>query len=343
MTPKRTEIHQLGEFGLIDRIKSAFTNRNPATILGIGDDAAVIDSGDYYTLVSSDMMMEGVDFDLAYFPLQHLGYKAVIQNISDIAAMSGTPTQILVNLGISNRFSVEAIDSFYEGVKRACETYKIDLIGGDLSSSPSGLVVSVTIIGTANKDQLTKRSTAGLNDIICVTGELGASFLGFQVLQRENEVYKANPEMQPELEKYEHVVHKHLKPEARTDIIYELRNMNVIPTSMIDISDGLASDLLHICKRSKAGAIIFEDKLPVSVASGEASEEFKISAVTAALNGGEDYELLFSIKPSDFEKIKNHDDIHMIGYIADPAKGVVMVMRNGQEVDITAQGWNHFI
>ena len=286
MTPKRTEIKELGEFGLIERIKSNFSNRDPSTILGIGDDAAVIDSGDHYTLISSDMMIEGIDFDLSYFPLQHLGYKAVVMNISDIAAMNGTPHQILVNLAISNRFSVESVDAFYEGVKRACETYKIDLVGGDTSSTAGGMVISITIVGIVAKEKLTKRSAAGINDIICVSGDLGASYLGLQVLLREKEVYLVNPDMQPELEKYEQIVHKHLKPEARTDIVYELRNLNIIPTSMIDISDGLASDLMHICYRSKTGAIIFEDKFPVATQTLETANELKIDPATAVLNGG---------------------------------------------------------
>ncbi len=342
MNPRRTEISEIGEFGLIERIRSNFTNRDESTILGIGDEAAVIDSGDYYTLVSSDMLVEGVDFDLAYFPLQHLGYKSIIVNISDITAMFGTPHQVMVNLAISNRFSVESVDAFYEGVKRACETYKIDLIGGDISSSTKGLIISVTIIGTVEKQNLTKRSTAGLNDIICVTGDLGASFLGLQVLQREKEVFLANPEMQPELNNYEHLVHKHLKPEARTDIIYELHNLNLIPTAMIDISDGLASDLIHICRQSKSGAQIFENKLPLATMTTQTAEEFNINPVTAALNGGEDYELLFTIKQSDFERLKNHDDIHMIGYMRDLSKGIAMVTGNNQEIEIRAQGWNHF-
>lgn len=342
MTPKRTEIKELGEFGLIERIRSNFTNRNSSTILAIGDDAAVIDSGDHYTLVSSDMLVEGVDFDLAYFPLQHLGYKSIVMNISDIAAMSGTPHQVLVNLALSNRFSVESVDALYEGIKRACETYKVDLIGGDTSASTAGLILSVSIIGTVDKDRMTKRSTAGLNDIICVTGDLGASYLGLQVLQREKEVFMANPDMQPELDKYEYIVHRHLKPEARTDIIYELRNKNIISTSMIDISDGLASDLMHICHKSKCGAVIFEEKFPVAPLTSQTAREFKIDPATAVLNGGEDFELLFTIKQPDYEKLKNHDDIHMIGYIQDPSRGVVMVTRNEKEIDLKAQGWDHF-
>ncbi len=342
MAEKRTEISEIGEFGMIERIRSKFKNIHPATILGIGDDAAVIDSGEHYTLLSSDMLVEGIDFDLSYFPLQHLGYKSVIMNISDIAAMSGTPTQILVNLGLSNRFSVESVDALYEGVQRACETYKVDLAGGDISSSSGGMIISISIMGLVDKDRLTKRSTAGINDIICTSGDLGGSYFGLRVLQREKEVFTANPDMQPELGPYEYVVHKHLKPEARTDIIYELRNLGIIPTSMIDISDGLASDLDHICRQSKTGAVIFEDKLPVAQPVREAAAEFNMSPVMAALNGGEDYELLFTIRQEDYEKLKNHDDIHMIGYVSDKAKGMVMINLQEQEINIKPAGWDHF-
>jgi thiamine-monophosphate kinase len=342
MSEKRTEIFEIGEFGLINRIKASFTDRDPSTILSIGDDAAVIDSGDHYTLLSSDMMVEGIDFDLAYFPLQHLGYKAVVMNISDIAAMNGTPRQILVNIGISNRFSVESVDLLYEGVRRACGNYNIVLVGGDTTSSRSGMIISISILGTIEKKKLARRSGAGLNDIICVSGDLGASFLGLQVLQREKEVFLTNPEMQPDLDQYEHIVHKHLKPEARTDIVHELAKLEIIPSAMIDISDGLASDLMHICTQSAMGAVIFEDKLPVDPVTYKTALEFKIDPSTAALNGGEDYELLFTITQGDFDKLKSHDDIHLIGYIAAQENGIHLVTRNNNKVPLTAQGWDHF-
>ena len=342
MSDKRTEISEIGEFGLIERIRSGFTPRNPSTILGIGDDAAVIDTGEYYSLLSSDMLVEGIDFDLAYFPIQHLGYKSVVINISDIAAMNGTPAHVLVSLALSNRFSVEFVEAFYEGVRSACNNYKVDLVGGDTSSSKSGLIISVAVLGKVEKSGLVRRSTAGINDILCVTGDLGASFLGLQVLQREREAFLADPEVQPELDRYEHLVHKHLKPEARTDIVYELRKLGVVPTSMIDISDGLASDLLHICRESKTGAVIFEDKLPVDPLTLSTAKEFRIDPVTAIMNGGEDFELLFSIRQPDYEKVKNHPGIHMIGYIRDPKEGVAMMTRNNNEIPLQAQGWDHF-
>jgi thiamine-monophosphate kinase len=342
MPTKRTEINEIGEFGLIERIKNKFVLRDTDTVFGIGDDAAVINSGDYYTLLSSDMIIEGIDFDLAYFPLQHLGYKSVALNVSDIAAMNGRPRQILVNLALSNRFSVEAVDSFYEGISRACENYRVDLAGGDISSSAGGLMVSIAILGTVEKDRITRRCTAGENDIICVSGDLGASFIGLKVLQREKEVFLADSGTQPELDKYEHVVHKHLKPEARMDIVHELRELGIVPTSMIDVSDGLASDLMHICHQSSRGAVIFEDKLPVDPLTYRTALEFKIDPSVAVLNGGEDFELLFTIKQGDFEKLKNHQDIHMIGYIRAKKEGIIMIDKKDTRIPLTAQGWNHF-
>jgi thiamine-monophosphate kinase len=342
MRDKRTEIKELGEFGLIDRIKSKFSLNQPSSILGIDDDAAVIDVGEKYLLVSTDMLLESIHFDLSFTPLQHLGYKSVVVNISDIAAMNGTPKQITVNVGISNRFSVEAIDALYSGIKMACEAYNVDLVGGDTTSSASGLVISVTIIGEVDKKNLVTRSTAKDKEIICVTGDLGAAYLGLQVLEREKQVFLENPDMQPQLDAYSILVGRQLKPEARMDIIYELRNKGIMPTSMIDISDGLASDLFHICKQSQVGASIYEDKLPVDDQTYQTAGSFKIDPVTCVMNGGEDYELLFTIRQDDFEKLKKHPDIHFIGYIQDRKKGVNLVTRAEHVVPIQAQGWDHF-
>jgi thiamine-monophosphate kinase len=342
MAEKRTEIADLGEFGLIERIKNNFSIQNSSSLKGIGDDAAVIDIGTENLLVSTDMLIEGPHFDLSYVPLQHLGYKAVAVNVSDIAAMNGRPEQIVISLGLSNRFSLEAIDMLYEGIHAACKNYKVDLIGGDTSSSGSGLVISITAIGRAAKDKTILRSGAKANDIICVTGDLGAAFIGLQVLEREKEVFKANPQMQPDLEKYEYVVGRQLKPEARMDIIHEFAEKNIVPTSMIDVSDGLASELLHLSKNSKVGIKLFEEKIPIDTETYNTAIEFKMDPITAALNGGEDYELLFTIKPSDFELLKNHADIHFIGHTHDNANQNVMISKQGTVVPIQAQGWKHF-
>src|SRR5260221_6886071 len=288
MSEKRTEIADLGEFGLIDRIKSNFPNQNSTSLKGIGDDAAVIDIGAENLLVSTDMLLEGIHFDLSYMPLQHLGYKAVAVNVSDIAAMHGTPEQIIIGIGLSNRFSFEAIDMLYEGIKAACKNYKVDLVGGDTTASASGLVISITVIGRVPKDKTVLRSGAKANDIICVTGDLGAAFIGLQILEREKEVFQTNPQMQPDLEKYEYLVGRQLKPEARMDIIHELAEKNIVPTSMIDISDGLASELLHLGKESNMGIKIFEEKIPIDSLTYDTAIEFKIDPTTAALTGGED-------------------------------------------------------
>jgi thiamine-monophosphate kinase len=339
---KRTELSNLGEFGLIERIKRRFPVTVDTTILGIGDDAALIDSGDHLTVVTTDMLLEGVHFDLSYAPLQHLGYKAVAVNVSDIAAMNAIPKQITVSIAISNRFSVEAIDALYEGISFACKNYNIDLVGGDTTSSRSGLVISVTAIGIVDKDKVAKRSTARKNDIICVTGDLGAAFVGLQVLEREKQVFLTNPEMQPQLDAYDYLVKRQLKPEARMDVIHELRDMNVIPTAMMDVSDGLASELLHICKASKCGVHIFEDRLPIQKLAFETAAEFQMNPTTCAMNGGEDYELLFTISQEDYEKLKKHPDISMIGYVTDESDGALLITGSGTTATIKAQGWTHF-
>ncbi len=343
MSENRSEINNLGEFGLIDRIGSNITLHNPASVKGIGDDAAVIDAGEDYVLVSTDMLAENIHFDLAYMPLQHLGYKAVSVNVSDIAAMNGKAEQIVVSLALSNRFSVEAVDALYEGIRSACEHYQVDLVGGDTTSSRSGLVISITVIGRVKKENVVYRSGAKPNDIICVTGDLGAAFMGLQILEREKEVFQTDPNMQPSLEKYEYLVSRQLKSLARTDIVFELEELGIKPTSMIDVSDGLASELFHLSKNSGVGIRIYEDKIPVDEATfNTAAMEFKIDPITAALNGGEDYELLFTISQDDFEKVKNHADIHMIGYVHDKKDERIMITKQGNVVPLQAQGWNHF-
>lgn len=339
---ERTEISQLGEFGLIDRINRNFELTNPSSLKGIGDDAAVMDAGDEVILLSTDMLLEGIHFDLSYTPLQHLGYKAVAVNVSDIAAMNGKPEQITVALGISNRFSVEAVDMLYEGIRAACANYKVDLVGGDTTASPSGLVISISVLGRTKKGNEVYRKGAKDKDIICVTGDLGGAYIGLQILSREKEVFLANPEMQPQLDNHEYVIGRQLKPEARMDIIYELRDLEIKPTSMIDVSDGLASELLHLSSHSNMGMRIFEDKIPIDENAFNTAVEFKLDPYTCALNGGEDYELLFTINQGDFEKIKNHADIHFIGYVHPDAKQNVMITKNENVVPLKAQGWSHF-
>jgi thiamine-monophosphate kinase len=341
MSDERSEISQLGEFGLIERIQKKFTLERPTSLTGIGDDAAVISAGEDCLLVSTDMLVEGIHFDLSYTPLQHLGYKAVAVNVSDIAAMNGIAEQIIVSIALSNRFSVEAIDTLYAGIKAACENYKVDLVGGDTTSSSSGLVISISVLGRAIQENIAYRSGAKVNDIICVTGDLGAAFLGLQVLVREKEVYLENPQMQPSIEKYEYLVGRQLKPEARTDIVYDLREARVKPTAMIDVSDGLASELFHLSKNSHVGVRIYDDKVPIDQIAYETAIEFKLDPLTCALNGGEDYELLFTIPKNEQEKIKNHPDIHFIGYVHDRKDQNVLITKAGNIVPLQAQGWDH--
>lgn len=342
MTDNRTDISTLGEFGLIDRISSGFTLRNATSLKGIGDDAAVIDAGEEVMLLSTDMLVEGIHFDLSYTPLQHLGYKAVAANVSDIAAMNGKPEQIIVAMAVSNRFSVEAIDALFEGIRAACDEYKVDLVGGDTTASPAGLVINVSVLGRTKKGNEVYRSGAKDNDVLCVTGDLGGAYIGLQILEREKEVFLANPNMQPELDKHEYAVGRQLRPKARMDIIYELADLGVKPTSMIDVSDGLASELMHISKNSKVGVRIFEDKIPIDQDAFNTAVEFNLDPFTCALNGGEDYELLFTIQQTDVEKLKNHSDIQMIGYIhPDPTQNV-LITKNGNVVPLKAQGWVHF-
>ena len=342
MEGERTEISQLGEFGLIDRIKGDIKIQNPSSLKGIGDDAAVIDAGDEVLLLSTDMLLEGIHFDLSYTPLQHLGYKAVAVNVSDIAAMNGKPEQIIVGLALSNRFSVEAVDMLYQGIRAACENYKVDLVGGDTSASPSGLVISLSVLGRTKKGNEVYRSGAKDKDIICVTGDLGGAYIGLQILEREKEVFLTDPQMQPQLDHHEYAIGRQLKPEARMDIIYELADLGIRPTSMIDVSDGLASELLHLSKSSGMGTRIFENKIPIDENAFNTAVEFKLDPYTCALNGGEDYELLFTIHQNDFEKIKNHADIHFIGYVHPDASQNVMITKNENVIPLKAQGWEHF-
>ena len=342
MTESRTELSQLGEFGLIERIKSKFPVTHSSTLTGIGDDAAIIEAGTDEILVSKDMLVEGIHFDLSYVPLQHLGYKVVAVNVSDIAAMNGRAEQIVLSIAFSNRFSVEAVDVLLEGIQAACKNYAVDLVGGDTSSSTSGLIISITVIGRAPKGRIVKRSGAKANDILCVTGDLGAAYMGLQVLEREKQVFLSNPEMQPDLEKYEYLVGRQLKPEARMDIVHDLQERNCVPTSMIDISDGLASELFHLGKHSNLGVKIFEDKVPIDHDTFETAIEFKLDPITCALHGGEDYELLFTINPADYEKIKNHPDIHFIGHMHPDPTQHVLITKQQTVVPLQAQGWNHF-
>jgi thiamine-monophosphate kinase len=336
-----TDLNTLGEFGLIERIRQATpAPTHTETILGIGDDAAVFDWGNEYGLLATDMLVEGIHFDLTYMPLKHLGYKAVAINVSDVAAMNGLPIQITVSIGLSSRFPVEAVDEIYEGIRAACEAYNVDLVGGDTSASRSGLILSVSVLGKVPKDFVTYRNTAQPNDVLCVTGDLGAAYLGLQLLEREKQVFLADPNMQPSLsDERSYLIQRQLRPDARTDIVHELRDLGVRPTAMIDISDGLASELLHLCRQSGTGAVIFDENIPIDDQTHLAAEEFKISPITAALNGGEDYELLFTVRPQEFEKLSTNARITAIGYLtADPAQ-VILATKAGQQTLIRAQGW----
>ena len=316
-------------------------NQNNSSVFGIGDDAAVIDCGDDYGLLSSDMLVEGIHFDLSYAPLQHLGYKVVAVNVSDIAAMNGNPEQVVISLALSNRFSVEAMEALYIGMKAAAQDYKVDIVGGDTTASRGGLTISVAIFGRAPKDKVVYRKGAGLNDILCVTGDLGGAFIGLQILEREKQTFLANPDMQPQLDDYQYVVQRQLKPGARMDVIHELLVLGVKPTSMIDISDGLASEVLHLSEQGSVGFKIYEEQLPIDQQTYETAVGFNLDPVTAALNGGEDYELLFTVSQDDHEKLNKHPDIHFIGHTQDLAKGNLLITKKGSPVPLTAQGWDH--
>ena len=339
-----TEIKDLGEFGLIDRLTKDFPIKNPETKLGVGDDAAVLAFGEKDVVVTTDLLLEGIHFDLRYVPLQHLGYKAAIVNFSDIYAMNATPRQITVSLGVSSRFTVEHIETLYAGIRRACEIYGVDLIGGDTSASVTGLVISITCIGDVAKGEEVRRSGAKDTDLICVSGDLGAAFVGLQLLERENSVAAGQKDFQPDFAGKEYILERQLKPEARRDIVELLRKEGIRPTSMIDISDGLSSELLHICKDSNVGCRVYEDKIPIDYQTAMMAEEFNMNLVTAAMNGGEDYELLFTVPLTEHEKIDRlqGQGIRMIGYITPPDLGAALVTRDGSEIPIRAQGWNAF-
>jgi thiamine-monophosphate kinase len=331
-------LESLGEFGLIDRINSTVTIRNENSLKGIGDDAAVIDLNDKFGLLSTDLLIEGIHFDLSYAPLKHLGYKAIAVNVSDIAAMNGTPKQVTVSLGLSSRFGLEAIDELYEGINLACEAYNVDLVGGDTSGSRSGLVISVSVFGEVEKDKIVYRTGSGENDIVCITGDLGAAYMGLQVLEREKQEFLSNPNMQPQIEDKSFIVGKQLKPEARMDIIHELAEQDIIPTSMIDISDGLASEILHLSKQSGNGFTVFFENIPIENMTLETTTELNINPIVAVINGGEDYELLMTIKQSDFEKIKGMPDITPIGFVNNEKQNW-LVLNSGERTQITAPGW----
>lgn len=337
----RTEISELGEFGLIDALTKNIIIKNKSTVKGVGDDTAVIEKNDEkYTLITTDLLIEGVHFDMIYTPLKHLGYKAAIVNFSDIVAMNGNPQQLIIGLSASNRFSVEALEEIYSGVYLACEKYGVDLVGGDTTSSPSSLFLSLTAIGEIKKEKIAYRSTAKSGDLICVSGDLGGAYMGLLILEREKKVFQDNPEIQPDLDGNDYLIGRQLKPEARLDIINKLEKEKIIPTSMIDISDGLASEVLHICKNSNLGCALYEEKLPIDATTAGAANEFGLDPTTAAMNGGEDYELLFTISQSDYEKIKNIKDISIIGHIAEKSEGSNLISTSGHIVEIKAQGWD---
>ena len=337
---ERTEISTLGEFGLIDHLTKNFELHNASTILGVGDDAAVIDHFGKQTVVTTDLLIEGIHFDLMYMPLKHLGYKSIIVNLSDVYAMNATPTQVTVSIGISNRFSVETLNEFYEGIYAACEKYSVDLVGGDTSSSQKGFVISVTAIGEADTDKFVKRSTANKGDLICVSGDLGAAFLGLTLLEREKNIYLENPQIQPDLEGEDYIVGRLLKPEARKDIIEFFDQQKILPTAMMDISDGLSSEILHICNQSNLGCVLYEDKIPIAEQTRNAAFKFNLDPTVCALNGGEDYELLFTIKQEDYDKISANENISIVGYMKDIEDGRKLISKGGNSYDITAQGWN---
>ena len=336
------DIKELGEFGLINKISSKFKNKRKSTILGIGDDCAILNSESQLILLSSDMLVEGIHFDLSFTPIKHLGYKSVVVNLSDIYSMNAEPKQILINIAISSKFSVEAIDEFYEGVSIACDEYSVDLVGGDTTSSVSGLIISCSVVGYSKKNSIVRRNGAKNNDIICVSGDLGRSFLGLKILQREKVNFIRNPKIQPSLNEYKYIIEKQLKPRARKDVFDFFKDEKITPNSMIDISDGLSSELLHLSLNSNLGFKIFEDKLPIDKSCNKISDELKMDVVSCALNGGEEYELLFSLNPLDYEKIKEKKfDISPIGFFTKKNEKI-LVLNDENEIDLNSDGWNHF-
>ena len=338
----RTEISSLGEFGLIEHLTRNIELQNASSIVGVGDDAAVIDHFGKQTVITSDMLVEGVHFDLMYTPLKHLGYKSVVVNLSDIYAMNATPTQTILNIAISNRFSIEALDEFYDGIYTACEKYGVDLIGGDTSSSQKGFIISVTAIGEITPDKYVRRNTAKKGDLLCVSGDLGGAYIGLLFLEREKKIYLENPNIQPDLESESYVIGRLLKPEARKDIVEFFEKEKVIPNSMMDISDGLSSEILHICNQSDLGCVIYEERVPIAEEMKNAAYKFQIDPTACALSGGEDYELLFTVGQNDYDKIKLNEDISVIGYMTEREKGANIITKGESTYPITAQGWNAF-
>ncbi|MFN5326688.1 MAG: thiamine-phosphate kinase [Bacteroidota bacterium] len=338
----RTEVNDYGEFGLIHHLTKNIELQNASSVLGVGDDAAVIDHFGKQTVVTTDLLLEGVHFDLAYTPLKHLGYKSVVVNLSDVYAMNATPTQITLSIGISSKVSVEALEEFYEGVYIACEEYGVDLVGGDTSASQKGFIVSVTAIGEINEEKVVKRSTAQKGDLICVSGDLGAAYIGLLFLEREKKIFLESPQVQPDLENEGYVIGRLLKPKARKDIVEFLEQQQVLPTSMMDIRDGLISEILHICEKSGVGCVIYEEKIPIAEDARNAAYKFEIDPTACALSGGEDYELLFTIKQDDYEKLTLNEQISVIGYITESDQGAKIKTKGGNTFDVTAQGWNAF-
>ncbi|MFY8089949.1 MAG: thiamine-phosphate kinase [Chitinophagaceae bacterium] len=340
MSQERTEISSLGEFGLIEHLTKNFEIKNASTVLSIGDDAAIIDHFGKQTVVTTDLLLEGIHFDFMYTPLKHLGYKSVVVNLSDVYAMNATPTQITISIGLSNKISLEALNEFYEGVFAACEKYNVDLVGGDTSSSQKGFVISVTALGEVAPDKFVKRSTAQKGDLLCVSGFLGGSFLGLTLMEREKKIFLENPQIQPDLEGEDYIVGRLLKPEARKEIIQFFADNDILPTSMLDVSDGLSSEILHIAKQSNVGVVLYEEKIPIHDAARKAAFKFGLDPTVCALNGGEDYELLFTIKQEDYNKIVTSEDISVIGYITEQEKGCKIITKGGSSHELYAQGWN---
>lgn len=337
----QTKISELGEFGLIERLTKEIQLKNRSSVKGVGDDAAILDYGNKQIVVSTDLLTEGIHFNLMYVPLKHLGYKSVIVNLSDICAMNASPKQITVSIAVSGKFSVEAIDDLYSGIHLACEKYGVDLIGGDTTSSMTGLTICITVLGEVDKGKAVLRSGAKPNDLLCVTGDLGGAYMGLQLLERENEVFKVNNTIQPQLEGYDYILERQLKPEARADIVAAFKKIGLKPTSMIDISDGLSSEIIHLCKNSGVGCNLYEDKIPLDFQTKKMAEELNINPLVAALNGGEDYELLFTVSLEDYEKIKNDPDFTIIGHMTEAAEGTNLITTGGSAIPLVAQGWNH--
>lgn len=340
MAETRTEISALGEFKLIEHLTKGFELKNESSLKGVGDDAAVIDAGNRQTLITTDLLLEGIHFDLTYVPMKHLGYKAAVVNFSDIFAMNGRPQQLTVSIGVSKRFSVEDLEALYAGIQLACHQYGVDLVGGDTSASMTGLTLSVTCIGDAEKSEIVYRNGAKENDLICVSGDLGAAYMGLQLLEREKTVFKGETEFNPDFSGKEYLLERQLKPEARGDVVAELRSQGILPTSMIDVSDGLSSELLHICTQSGVGCRVYEERIPIDYQTAILAEEFNMNLVTAALNGGEDYELLFTVPLEWHDKIENIKSVRVIGHITNESLGSCLVTRDGAEITLKAQGWN---